>query len=232
MNDHTTDTPGGILVIDKEKGMTSHDVVDAVRRRFRIKKVGHAGTLDPNATGVLVLLLGKATKLSNELLNDEKEYEALMKLGERTDSGDRDGEVILSREVKVSEERVKETIAEFRGEMEQVPPMISAKKVKGVRLYKLARRGMEVERKPHKIRVTEIEVTHISLPLVRFRTVCSKGTYIRQMAEDIGEKLGCGAHLVDLRRLRSGQFSLDKAVPFSKLMQWDTDTLNENILRV
>ena len=222
----------GILLVDKTGGMTSHDVVDMVRRRFKIKKVGHAGTLDPNATGVLVLLLGKATKLSDKFSGEEKEYIAVMKLGERTDSGDLEGKLISTREVKCSMDEVKKVVSSFSGELEQVPPMVSAKKVSGKRLYKMARKGIEVERSPIKIFIKEIEVLGIDMPFARFRTVCSKGTYIRQLADDMGETLGCGAHLTELRRTRSGDFSLEEAVSFAELKDMDLEDLNENIIRV
>jgi tRNA pseudouridine55 synthase len=224
--------PFGILVVDKEKNMTSHDVVALVRRNFKIKKVGHAGTLDPNATGVLVLLLGRATKLSARFLSQEKEYIGIMKLGERTDTGDRDGKVLETKEARVSEEKVKKTLSEFIGQIEQVPPMVSAKKINGKRLYKAARKGLEVEREPKKIVIRELELTGMELPFVTFRVVCSKGTYVRQLAEDAGKKLGCGAHLVELRRTRSGQFSLEQALPLSKLLDMDRDAFDENITRI
>jgi len=231
MNDRKED-PAGILIVDKEKGMTSHDVVDAVRRRFAVRKVGHAGTLDPNATGVLALLLGKATKLSGKFLNEDKEYTAEMRLGQRTDSGDRMGKVTETREVRVSAGEITAAVNSFEGESEQVPPMVSAKRVKGKRLYKLARRGIEVERAPHTIRVERIEVSEVDLPLVRFSLACSKGTYVRQLAHDIGEKLGCGAHLTELRRTRSGEFTIEQAVTFSDLMKMDREELDESIIRI
>ena len=225
-------SPAGILVVDKEKGMTSHDVVSIVRKRFSIKKVGHAGTLDPNATGVLVLLLGKATKLSSTYLSEDKEYKATMKLGERTDSGDSDGEVISTSEVKSSKEEIAQVLESFRGEILQVPPMVSAKKVKGQRLYKLARRGIEVEREPQKIFIKMLDLLDVEMPFVKISVACSKGTYIRQLADDIGEKLGCGAHLSDLRRTRSGSFSIEQAVPFDQLRGMNREELDENIIRV
>ncbi len=225
-------SPAGILVVDKEKGMTSHDVVSIVRKRFSIKKVGHAGTLDPNATGVLVLLLGKATKLSSTYLSEDKEYKATMKLGERTDSGDSDGEVISTSEVKSSKEEISQVLESFRGEILQVPPMVSAKKVKGQRLYKLARRGIEVEREPQKIFIKMLDLLDVEMPFVKISVACSKGTYIRQLADDIGEKLGCGAHLSDLRRTRSGSFSIEQAVPFDQLRGMNRKELDENIIRV
>ncbi|MFH1305636.1 MAG: tRNA pseudouridine(55) synthase TruB [Candidatus Omnitrophota bacterium] len=222
----------GILVVDKEKGMTSHDVVSAVRRRFALKKVGHAGTLDPNATGVLVLLIGDATKLSARFLNDDKEYVAVMKLGEKTDSADLDGKLLQVRSVKCSKEGIHAVMRDFSGEIEQIPPMVSAKRKNGQRLYKLARMGMEIERAPVKIMIKQLELTEVHLPFVNFRTVCSKGTYIRQLADDMGERLGCGAHLVELKRIRSGRFLLKEAVSFADLLKMDAVWLNENIIRV
>ncbi|MBD3380450.1 MAG: tRNA pseudouridine(55) synthase TruB [Candidatus Omnitrophica bacterium] len=222
----------GILVADKEKGMTSHDVVSLVRRRYRLKKVGHAGTLDPNATGVLVLLLGKATKLSGTFLNEDKEYIATMKLGENTSTGDSEGEVTAAGEVSCSPEEAAAAVSAFRGEMDQVPPMVSAKKIGGKKLYKLARKGIEVKREPRKIFISEMEVLEVSIPVVVFRTVCSKGTYIRQLAQDIGTQLGCGAHLAELRRIRSGSFGIDRAVPVSVLKRIGPEELNEKIIRV
>jgi len=227
-----TNDINGILIVDKEKGMTSHDVVDLVRRRFGIKKAGHAGTLDPNATGVLVLLLGRATRLSSTYLNDDKEYTAEMKLGEKTSSGDVEGAVVGTAEVNVTAEDVERAARCFAGIIEQVPPMASAKKVNGRKLYKLARKGIEIKREPVKVEIKEIEVLSAVLPLVTFRVVCSKGTYIRQLAEDIGEKLGCGAHLTELRRTRSGGFSLDRAVTVAGLEQITAEQLYENISRI
>jgi tRNA pseudouridine55 synthase len=226
------DDPIGILIVDKEKGMTSHDVVKTVRRKFAIKKVGHAGTLDPNATGVLVLLLGAATKFSGKFTDEDKEYVAVMKLGEKTDSGDSDGRLVSSREVLVPEDKIKEVMLGFLGEMEQVPPMVSAKQVNGERLYKLARKGIEVKREAKKITIKAIEIMDIDMPFVEFRVVCGKGTYIRQLAEDIGEKLGCGAHLTELRRTRSGAFSIEQAVSFSDLVNMDREKLHESIVRI
>lgn len=222
----------GILIVDKEKGMTSHDVVDLVRKRFKIKKVGHAGTLDPNATGVLVLLLGKATKLSNRFLSEDKEYEAVIKLGERTSTSDSDGEVLERMDVTVSTDQIKTALKKFEGEIEQVPPMVSAKKVNGKRLYKLARKGLEVERKPVKVFIEKIDVLKIEGLMVHIRVICSKGTYIRQLAEDVGAELAVCAHLSELRRTRSGDFGLDGALSVSSIRKMDKDTLNESIIRI
>ena len=224
--------PNGILLVDKACGITSHGVVSYVRRRFGIKKVGHAGTLDPNATGVLVILIGKATKLSATFLNQDKEYRAVMKLGVRTDSGDLTGEVIKTGEVKVSASDVVKTVESFSGEIEQVPPMFSAKKVDGKKLYKLARKGIEIKRQPVKITIKEIEVMGVDMPMVTFRVVCTKGTYVRQLADDMGEKLKVGASLMELRRTRSGDFDLSSSVTMDELSKMDKKTLYENISRI
>jgi len=222
----TKEDPFGVLIVDKEKGMTSHDVVNRVRRRFKIKKVGHAGTLDPNATGVLVLLLGRATKLSGTFLGQDKEYAATMKLGERTESGDCEGKIVQKRQVRVSEREIKSVMERFVGEIEQVPPMYSAKRINGKKLYKLARKGMEVERPAKKVVIKEMEVEKIDLPLVTFRVVCGKGTYVRQLVEDIGEALECGAYLTELRRTRSGDFDITKAVILSSLFEMNREGLS------
>jgi tRNA pseudouridine55 synthase len=226
------DTVNGILVVDKAGGMTSHDVVAMVRKRFAFKKVGHAGTLDPAATGVLVLLIGRATKLSSRFINDDKEYAATMRLGERTDSGDAEGGIISRSGYDLPEERVREAVHAFKGVIEQVPPMVSAKKVRGKKLYEMARRGITVRREPVKVEIREIEVIGIRLPDVEFRVTCSKGTYIRQLADDIGQELGCGAHLTALRRLRSGDFTLEKAVPAERLRTMEREELDESISRI
>jgi len=222
----------GILLVDKEKGLTSHDVVAIVRRRFSIKKVGHAGTLDPNATGLLILLLGKATKLSNSFLNEDKAYEAEMKLGQRTDSADSRGKIISEKEVTVTEEEIRTVMAGFLGVIEQIPPMVSAKKINGKKLYKLAREGKTVERKPRKIIIKELDVLKINTPFVEFRVKCSKGTYVRQLADDIGEQLNTGGHLTELRRTMSGDFSVRDAIAFNCLLQMKEETLRESIIRV
>ncbi len=222
----------GILLVDKEKGMTSHDVVSAVRRRFSIKKVGHAGTLDPNATGLLILLLGKATKLSNNFLNEDKVYEAEMKLGQRTDSADCRGKIISEKEVTVTEKEIKAVMAGFLGEIEQIPPMVSAKKINGKKLYQLARAGKIVERLPRKIVIKELNILKINVPFVEFRVECSKGTYVRQLADDIGEKLGSGGHLTELRRIKSGNLSVRDAIAVNRLLKMKKETLSESIIRI
>ncbi|OGX36026.1 MAG: tRNA pseudouridine(55) synthase TruB [Omnitrophica WOR_2 bacterium RIFCSPLOWO2_02_FULL_50_19] len=203
----------GILLIDKPAGMTSHDVVDLIRRRFDIKKAGHAGTLDPAATGLLVVLIGKATKLSLKLTNSDKEYEAVMTLGRKTDSGDAEGKMLSENDCRgITEEKVRDAFRSFEGEREQIPPMFSAIRHKGTRLYKLARKGKEVPRQPRKIRIEKLEINKIALPVIHFIVRCSKGTYIRKLCDDLGDMLGCGAHLSGLRRVSSGEFSLKDSV--------------------
>jgi tRNA pseudouridine55 synthase len=226
----------GILIIDKPEGWTSHDVVARARRALREKRVGHTGTLDPFATGVLVLLVGRATRLAQFLSGAEKEYEATIRLGYSTDTGDltgrrressSPGEAALDC-AAVTPERVEAALAPLRGEIEQVPPMYSAKKVGGKKLYELARRGEEVERKAARVRVSEFEVVFEavgSLPSpnedgtcdLRARVVCSAGTYVRSLAESVGEALGTGAHLAALRRTRAGEFGLRDAVTLEGL---------------
>ncbi|WOO39467.1 tRNA pseudouridine(55) synthase TruB [Rubellicoccus peritrichatus] len=211
----TNDSPNfeGILLIDKPQGITSHDVVDRVRRKLKMKKVGHAGTLDPNATGLLIILVGRATKVSQYLMSLDKEYQGEMKLGETTDSYDCEGEITATHDVpELSEDDIKKALSEFSGDQYQTPPMFSAKKVDGVPLYKLARKGKEIEREPRFIRINELTMVEMNLPLVHFYVSCSKGTYIRTLAHDIGQKLGCGAHLTDLRRMATDRFDIDDSV--------------------
>lgn len=204
-------------MIDKPQGCTSHDVVDRVRRKLKMKKVGHAGTLDPNATGLLIMLIGKATKVSQYLMSLDKEYEGVIKLGEITNSYDSEGEIMETRDVpELDEARVNEVFGEFLGDQYQTPPMFSAKKIDGVPLYKLARKGKEIEREPRFIRISRIELTKLETPELTFEVACSKGTYIRTLAHDIGEKLGCGAHLSALRRTVSGSFKISQCTPLDK----------------
>lgn len=209
----------GILVIDKPKGMTSHDVVNVVRSAFKIKRVGHAGTLDPIATGLLVILVGKATKSSNLLANDDKEYSSRLQLGVTTDTGDAFGKVLMRRPrlEGLSRDLIEETITSFKGEIEQLPPVFSAVKFKGKSLYKWARKGIVVPRKARKVTIKNITVKEIALPDVAFDVFCSKGTYIRQLCADIGDKLGCGAHMTELRRIRSGRFHISQAISLDNL---------------
>lgn len=212
----------GIVIVDKPPLLTSHDVVDFIRTKFKLRKVGHAGTLDPLATGVLVILLGSFTKKSIEFTNADKEYEGTMILGVETDSGDSQGKILSRRQVNnIQEKDIIDVFLQFLGEGEQVPPMVSSLKYKGKPLYKLARKGINVERQPRKISIKSLEIIDIKIPEVNFRLACSKGTYIRQLAIDIGNKLGCGAHLSRLKRLKSGDFSLDKSVSWEALKRAD-----------
>lgn len=207
----------GILTIDKPSDWTSFDVVNFVRSRFNIPKVGHCGTLDPAATGLLVLVLGKFTSLSAKLSADDKVYSGTFKLGVETDSADMDGEIIRECEVNVSEEEVRAACASFIGRQMQLPPMVSAVKVGGKKLYELARKGIEVEREAREIEIKRLEITRCELPECDFIMECSKGTYVRSFCSDLGKKLGCGGVLTALRRLRSGKFSLDDAVTIDTL---------------
>jgi tRNA pseudouridine55 synthase len=208
----------GVLLIDKPTGMTSHDVVDRVRRILRMKRIGHAGTLDPMATGLLIMLVGKATKLSQYLMSLDKEYEGTIKLGETTDTQDADGDVVATRLLPaLTEAQLREAMQTFVGDRYQTPPMFSAKKLAGVPLYKLARKGQEVDREPRFIRVSQFELTRFGLPDFDVRLRCSKGTYVRTVAHDLGEKLGCGAHLATLRRTATDRFHIRQAVSLSVL---------------
>jgi len=209
----------GILIVDKPQGMTSHDVVDFIRRKFKIKKAGHAGTLDPMATGVLVMLLGSATKSAHRFLNDDKEYEATLTLGGTSDTGDAWGMVTrnFGKQVAFDDDRIKAAFNKFMGVIEQTPPAYSAVKVKGRKLYELARKGVRVAVEPRKVTIKELDITGVSMPEVSFRVTCSKGTYVRQLCVDIGEDLGCGAYLSRLRRTRSGPFAIGEAVTVADL---------------
>jgi len=215
-----------VLLVDKPKEWTSFDVVNMVRSRFNIPKVGHCGTLDPAASGLLVLMLGKFTKLSQKFSGEDKIYQSDVLLGTETDSQDMDGKIIAENDYsQITEEQVREVIASFLGAQEQVPPMFSAKKQGGKRLYKLARQGIEVEREAKEINIESIEIDEINLPHVKFTVKCSKGTYIRTLASDIGKKLGCGAVLFGLRRTLSGKFDLDDAVTIETLKSWEQPDL-------
>lgn len=210
--------PSGVLVIDKAPDMTSHDVVAIARRALNTKKIGHCGTLDPMATGLLMLVIGRATKIQDLLMSEDKEYEGTMTLGATTSTQDRQGEVQETREVPAfSAEQIDAAFARYTGDFEQIPPMVSAIKKDGVPLYKLARKGQTIEREPRPVRVTGYTVNRIELPEIDFTVKCSKGFYVRTYAHDIGENLGCGGHLSALRRTRSGKFTLDRAVTVDDL---------------
>ncbi|MGB5440817.1 MAG: tRNA pseudouridine(55) synthase TruB, partial [Gammaproteobacteria bacterium] len=197
----------GILLLDKPAGVTSNAALQIVKKLYRARKAGHTGSLDPLATGLLPICFGEATKISGFLLDADKDYLVTCKLGERTTTGDAEGEVEQRRPVeRVTEKLVRKAMQGFIGDIEQIPPMYSALKHKGERLYKLARQGIEVERAPRQVTIFEMELTDFSLPEATFRVHCSKGTYVRTLIEDIGEVLGCGAHVIRLRRLGVGPF--------------------------
>ena len=208
----------GVLNINKPGGMTSHDVVDVVRRLLKMRRVGHTGTLDPRATGVLPLCIGRATRIAQFLTQADKEYLITMRLGITTDTLDADGKVLSETDrVDVDPDRLREVLESFVGEIQQVPPLFSAKKHHGERLYRLARRGETVERQPVAVRIHDLTLLGCDVPFVRFKVSCSKGTYARTLCDDIGRVLGCGAHLYALTRVRSGRFLLDDALTLEQL---------------
>ncbi len=211
-------TPDGVLLVDKAAGMTSHDVVALVRRRLQIQKVGHCGTLDPLATGLLLLTLGRGTKIQDLLMAEDKEYSGTMMLGAKTSTQDKDGEVIERREVPPLEEKtIRAAFEKFRGDFYQTPPMVSAIKQAGVPLYKLARQGKTVEREPRLVHIYRYSIDRVTLPEIDFTVVCSKGFYVRTYAHDIGVELGCGAHLYSLRRVKSGRFDVASAITVDEI---------------
>lgn len=223
----------GIVIVHKEKGFTSHDVVAKMRGICGQKKIGHTGTLDPEATGVLPVCLGNGTRLCDMLTERDKEYVALLRLGVETDTQDMTGTVLTSRPVEVGEPQVGEAVLSFQGSYMQTPPMYSALKVNGKKLYELAREGKVVERQAREVRIGEIEILAMNLPLVRLRVVCSKGTYIRTLCADIGQKLGCGGAMESLVRTRVGNFSLEEALTLTQLQDLkDQGRLSQAILPV
>ncbi len=208
----------GILLIDKHAGCTSHDIVSMVRRRLGMKGVGHAGTLDPMATGLLVILVGRATKVSQYLMSLDKVYEGSFILGVETNTQDSEGEVMKTSPVpQISAEELQKRMAEFIGDQYQTPPMFSAKKVNGVPLYKMARKGEEVERQPRFIRVSKFELLNFESPRADFLLHCSKGAYVRTICNDLGAKIGCGAHMCALRRTESNKFNVKDAITIAQL---------------
>jgi tRNA pseudouridine55 synthase len=221
----------GAVLIDKPAGPTSHDVVDAIRRKFGIKKVGHCGTLDPNATGLLIIVLGRGTKLSEKLMGDDKVYEGAIKFGETTDSYDADGELTASLPVPpMTLDQLNDEAAKFVGDLMQIPPMVSAIKIKGVPLYKLARKGIEIEREPRLVHIYNFRFTGYESPLGRFKIACTKGTYVRSIAHDLGQKLGCGAHLATLRRSVSGRFDVADATTLDAVLQLTAAGLEKKVI--
>jgi tRNA pseudouridine55 synthase len=226
-----TATPDGVLLVDKAPGMTSHDVVALVRRRLQIKKVGHCGTLDPIATGLLLLTLGRGTKIQDLLMSEDKEYSGTMLLGQATDTQDSAGIVTEERPVgNFDEAMVRAAFDKYSGDFYQTPPMVSAIKQGGVPLYKLAREGKTVEREPRLVHVYRYSIDRLALPEIDFTVVCSKGFYVRTYAHDIGETLGCGAHLKNLRRVKSGRFSVEGAITVQELKEQEPVDILDRIL--
>jgi tRNA pseudouridine55 synthase len=221
----------GAILIDKPAGPTSHDVVDAIRRTFAIKKVGHCGTLDPNATGLLIIVLGRGTKLSEKLMGDDKVYEGKIKFGIATDSYDVEGETTETKPVpSLTLDQLNELAVQFVGDQMQIPPMVSAIKKDGVPLYKLARKGIEVEREPRLIHIYNFRFTGYSEFQGEFKLACTKGTYVRSVAHDLGQKIGCGAHLATLRRSVSGKFDVADAASLDAVLKMTTVELQKRVI--
>ncbi len=224
----------GILLVDKPSDWTSSDVVVKVRNFFKFSKVGHGGTLDPMATGLLVLLIGKGTKLSDRIMGGDKVYEGVIRLGVTTNTQDADGEILEEKDAsKITREQVEALIQQrYVGDIEQIPPMVSAIKKDGVPLYKLARKGQEIEREPRKIHITSFEVLAFDSPLVTFRVKSTKGTYVRTLAHDIGNDLGVGGSLDALRRTDSGPLSVDHAHTMEEILACDRDSIGDIIIHL
>jgi tRNA pseudouridine55 synthase len=224
-------TISGVLVVDKPVGLTSHEVVQIIRRGTNIRRAGHTGTLDPRASGVLVILIGPAVRLSEYVSASDKRYQAVIQLGTSTDTYDADGQILSHNLVNISEDEFEEALQTFVGEIEQIPPPYSAVKVKGRKAYEIARKGEEVDLAPRKITVYSLELLEWAPPEVVIDVYCSSGTYIRSLANDLGKMLGCGAHLVGLRRTKSGRFTLRDAAPLRKLREsFDTGTWNQYLI--
>lgn len=223
--------PDGVLLVDKAEGMTSHDVVGLVRRQLGIKKVGHCGTLDPIATGLLLLTIGRGTKVQDLLMSEDKEYVGKLTLGVTTTTQDRAGEVEEIKPVpQLSGVEIRAAFDKLRGDSYQLPPMVSAKKHGGVPLYKLARQGKVVEREPRFVHVYRYSINGIQLPDIDFTVLCSKGFYVRTYAHDIGQMLGCGAHLKSLRRTKSGRFDVADAITVDQIKQLPREEVAKRIL--
>lgn len=221
----------GALLVDKPSEWTSHDVVAKVRNHFRLEKVGHCGTLDPMATGLLILVLGKATRMSERFMSADKIYDGTMRLGETTDSYDADGELTSTRPVPpLTLGDLNDCAEQFLGDLQQVPPMVSAKKIQGTALYKLARKGIEVPREPRLVHIHTNRFSDYEEPFAYFRVSCTKGTYVRSLAHELGEKLGCGAHLTALRRVGSGRFDVADAIPLPELLELDKTAMAARVI--
>jgi len=223
----------GVLLVDKPSDHTSHDVVARLRGKLRMKKIGHAGTLDPMATGLLIVLLGRATRVSQFLISLDKEYEGTIELGKTTDSQDADGQVMETRPVPaLTEDDVRAAMKGFLGDQYQMPPMFSAIKIGGVPLYKKARKGEDVEREPRFIRVSSWDMLRFASPNIDFRLRCSKGTYVRTLAHDLGGKLGCGAHLSALRRTATDRFNVAQALTLEEIEKLSIPEIEAKLIPV
>ena len=223
----------GVLLVDKPPRLTSHDVVDRLRRHFGFHKVGHCGTLDPAATGLLIIVLERATKLQERLMLDDKTYEGTLQLGIATDSQDADGEIIAEKPVPpLTAADIEAVFAKFTGDIQQMPPMVSAKKIGGVALYKLARKGKTVERELRNVHIYNFQLLNFESPRAEFRVTCTKGTYVRTICHDIGELLGCGGHLATLRRTRSGRFDVKDAHKLDELLLLNRQELQPRIIPI
>ena len=223
----------GVLLVDKPPRLTSHDVVDRLRRHFSFHKVGHCGTLDPAATGLLIIVLERATKLQERLMLDDKTYEGTLQLGIATDSQDADGEIIAEKPVPpLTAADIEAVFAKFTGDIQQMPPMVSAKKIGGVPLYKLARKGKTVERELRNVHIYNFQLLKFESPRADFRVTCTKGTYVRTICHDIGEQLGCSGHLAVLRRTRSGRFDVKDATPLDKLLILNRQELQPRVIPI
>lgn len=224
-------TIDGVLLIDKAPGMTSHDVVAITRRVLDTRKVGHCGTLDPLATGLLIITIGRGTKIQDLLMSEDKEYAGTIRLGQTTTSQDADGEIVEEKPVPdLTRAEIEEAFGKFQGDFYQTPPMVSAIKKGGVPLYKLARQGKTVEREPRLVHVYGHEILDVALPEIEFRVVCSKGFYVRTYAHDIGQALGCGAHLKALRRTASGKFRAEGALTVDELRSLPLEQIRSRVL--
>jgi tRNA pseudouridine55 synthase len=223
----------GVLLVDKPTDHTSHDVVARLRRKLKMKRIGHAGTLDPMATGLLIILIGKATRISQYLISLDKEYEGTIALGQVTDSQDAQGQVMETRPVPpLTEAELRTAMQGFLGDQYQLPPMYSAIKIHGVPLYKSARKGEEVVREPRFIRVASFELTRFGLPAFDFRLRSSKGTYVRTIAHDLGQRLGCGAHLSALRRTATDRFHVSQALTLDAIEQLSLPEIEQRLIPV
>lgn len=223
----------GLLLVDKPSDWTSNDVVVKIRNHFRFAKVGHGGTLDPLATGLLVLLIGKATKLSDRIMGGDKVYEGTIRLGVATSTQDADGEILEQKDASaITREQVEAAMQRYLGDIEQIPPMVSAIKKDGVPLYKLARKGQEIEREARKIHIYSYELLGFDNPLVAFRVKSTKGTYVRTLAHDLGNDLGVGGSLDALRRTQSGPLSVDQSFTLEQILACNRETIGEKILHL